>query len=198
MANVTTPTMTAEEFLTWANRPENADRRFELDRGRVVEVPPPFKLHGLVTWLVIRILTAYLSRRGTGYLLTNDTGILVERNPDTLRGADVMLFLSPVRENDFAPGTYVEGAPDLIVEVLSPGDRPNRVSQRVGQYLRHGVPLVWLIDPEDRTVNVYRPDEYPKLLDETDDLTGNGVLPDFACKVADLFTLPGQPPPARS
>jgi Uma2 family endonuclease len=193
MATTTTPKMTAEEFLAWANRPENEGKAFELDRGEVIEVPPPFRRHGYYCWLAIKILSEYVLRRGAGHLLTNDAGIIVERHPDTLRGADVMLFLRPPRPEDFGAG-YVEDVPDLIVEVLSPSDTPKRVNHRVAQYLGRGVPFVWLIDPQQFTVTVCRPSEFPKVLDETDELTGNGVLPDFRCAVRDLFELPGRPP----
>lgn len=196
MATVSTPKMTAEEFFDWANRPENADRMYELDRGEVVEVPPPKKGHGFLNWVVIKLLTEYLTRRGSGFLLTNDTGIVVERNPDTLRGADVMLFLRQPVPEDLRPN-YVQDVPDLIVEVLSENDRPSRVTRRVGQYLRRGVPLVWVIDPEDHTLTAYRPTDFT-VLDESDELTGHGVLPDFSCRVADLFTLPDHSPPATS
>jgi Uma2 family endonuclease len=129
--------------------------------------------------------------------LTNDTGIVVERDPDTLRGADVMLFLRQPRPEDLQP-RYVEDVPDLIVEVLSENDRPSQITRRVGQYLRHGVPLVWVIDPDDHTLTAYQLGEIPQVFDEQDQLTGNGVLPDFSCRVADLFTLPGQSPPAAA
>ena len=197
MATVSTPKMTAEEFFAWANRPENADRRFELVNGEVEEMPPPKKGHGLLNWLIIRLLTDYVTRRGSGFLLTNDTGIVVERDPDTLRGADVMLFLRQPRPEDLQP-RYVEDVPDLIVEVLSENDRPSQITRRVGQYLRHGVPLVWVIDPDDHTLTAYQLGEIPQVFDEQDQLTGNGVLPDFSCRVADLFTLPGQSPPAAA
>lgn len=187
--------MTAEEFFDWANRPENAGKDYELDSGEVVEVPPPTRGHGFYCWLVIKLLTEYVTRRGEGYLLTNDTGIVVERKPDTLRGADVMAFLRQPEVSDFR-NKYVEDVPDLIVEIVSPSDTTKQLNRRMGQYLRRGVPLVWLIDPDDRTVTVYRPNEFHKVLDETDELTGNGVLPDFSCRVADLFALPGQQPPA--
>jgi Uma2 family endonuclease len=192
MATTTTPKMTAEEFHDWANRPENAEKDYELDGGEVTEVPPPIRGHGFYCWLVIKVLTEYVTRRGSGHLLTNDTGIIVERSPDTLRGADVMLFLRPVQPSDL-DNKYVEDIPDLIAEVVSPSDTSKRINRRVNQYLGRGIPLVWLIDPEEATVTVCRPNEFPKVLDETDELTGNGVLPDFSCKVADLFTLPGQP-----
>jgi Uma2 family endonuclease len=184
------PRLAAEEFLEWANRPENAGKRYELDRGEVFEVPPPIRGHGFYCWLVIKLLTEYVTRRGVGHLLTNDTGILVERNPDTLRGADAMVFLRAPTEADFQT-KYVEDVPDLIVEVVSPSDKPKHLNHRVDQYLRRGVPMVWLIDPHQVIVTVYRPKEFHKVLDETDELTGDGVLPDFRCRVAELFSLPG-------
>ena len=152
----------------------------------------PTLTYGVVCWLVGRLLTSYLTVRDSGYMCTNDTGILVGRRPDTLRGADIMLFLTSKSWDQMTK--YVEDVPQLVVEVLSPTDRPNRVARRVRQYLDRGVPLVWTVDFEDRTVAVYRPDELSKTLDESDELTGNGVLPDFRCRVADLFALPGQPP----
>jgi Uma2 family endonuclease len=195
MATETTiPTkMTAEEFLEWGNRPENAGRWCELERGEVVDVPPPKHPHGIYCWLATKILTEYIVRRGAGYMCTNDTGIIVQRRPDTVRGADAILFLQTKSREQISTG-YIEDVPNLVVEVLSPHDRPGKTNRRIEQYLRRGIPLVWLIDPEERIVTVYRPNEFHKVLDETEELAGNGVLPDFSCRVADLFALPGQQP----
>jgi len=184
--------LTAEEFLEWAARPENAERRCELENGEIINVPPPKQLlHGIYCWLVTKILTEYILRRGTGYMCINDTGIIVQRNPDTVRGADAILFLQAKTQGQIKPG-YIEDIPNLIVEVLSPEDRPGKTNRRIEQYLRRGIPLVWVIDPEERIVTVYKPNEFHKVLDETDQLTGNGVLPEFSCRVADLFIIPGQ------
>jgi Uma2 family endonuclease len=183
--------MTAEKFLKWAMRPENAARNLELDAGEVVEVPSPIREHAYYCWMVIKILTEYVTKRGKGYLLTNDCGILVERDPDTVRGADVILFLRDVEEKDFEK-KYVEDVPELIVEVISPSDTAKRINRRVSQYLERGIPLVWLINFENTTVSVCRPNEFPRVLDETDELSGNGILTGFSCKVADLFTLPAK------
>ena len=192
-ASPATTRMTVEQFHAWACRPENIERSFELDCGEVTEVPPPIRGHGFYCWLVIKALTEYVTRRGTGHLLTNDTGIIVGRDPDILRGADVMVFLRPPTTTDFQ-GKYVEDIPELIVEIVSPSDTPKQLNRRVGQYIRRGIPLVWLIDPTLRIVTIYRPKELNKVLDETDELTGNGVLPEFSCRVAELFAMPGQPP----
>jgi Uma2 family endonuclease len=192
MSTVSTALMTAEEFFEWANRPENADTLFELDNGKVVEMPSPGELHGLFCWIVAHILGGYAVPRG-GYLLTNDTGLIVRRRPDTVRGPDVMLFLDGRTVGQMNRG-HSERVPTLVVEVLSPTDRFSQTQQRVDQYEALGIPLIWVVDPDQRAVHVYRPNELRKRLEESDDLTGNGVLPDFRCKVADLFTLPGQQP----
>jgi Uma2 family endonuclease len=191
MASTTTPKMTAEEFFDWANQPENEDRRYELENGEVVEMPSPGELHGVVCWLVSMLVGNYLLRRGAGYICTNDTGLIVRRGPDTVRGPDVMAFAESKAISELNRG-HCEHIPVLIVEVLSPSDTMRQTARRVRQYLARGIPLVWVIDPIERVVYVHTPNEYTKDLDETDELTGNGVLPDFRCRVADLFTLPGQ------
>ncbi|HEX4612601.1 MAG TPA: Uma2 family endonuclease, partial [Urbifossiella sp.] len=186
MTPATAAPMTAEEFFGWANRPENAGRRFELESGRAVEMPSPGEIHAFTCWLAIRLLTEYLTRRGSGYLLTNDCGLVVRQNPDTVRGPDVMAFLEPANRAAMSK-SHCQRVPALVVEVLSPSDTMRRTTVRVGQYLTRGVKLIWVADPEERIVYVHRPDEFSKVLDETEELTGNGVLPDFACPVRSLF-----------
>src|SRR5581483_5060470 len=103
----------------------------------------------------------------------------------------IMVFDNSKRLED-ASRKYVQEVPQLIVEVLSPSDRMGKVNKRVNQYLRRGVPVVWVVDADTRIVTVYRPGQEQQPLDETDELTGDGVLPDFRCRVVDLFTFPGQ------
>ena len=193
MSVVATALMTAEEFFEWANRPENEDAVYELEDGRVVPMPSPGELHGFLCWVVAHQLGGYVVPRG-GYLLTNDTGLIVRRGPDSVRGPEVMVFLERRTPAEMNRG-HVNRIPALVVEVLSPTDQFSRTQRRVDQYEALGVPLIWVVDPDERAVHVYRPNELRKRLDDGDELTGNGVLPDFACKVADLFTLPGQPAP---
>ncbi len=190
MSAVSTALLTAEEFFEWANRPENADASYELEDGKVVPMPSLGELHGLLCWIVAHLLGGYVVPRG-GYLMTNDTGLIVRRRPDTVRGPDVMLFLDGRKVEEMSRG-HSQRVPTLVVEVLSPSDQFSKTLRRVDQYEARGVPLIWVIDPDERAVHIFRPNELRKRLDETDDLTGNGVLPDFSCKVADLFTLPGQ------
>jgi Uma2 family endonuclease len=194
MATVETTRLTVEEFWEWSIRPENQDRRCELENGEIIDMPSPGELHGIVCFLVAHLLGAHLFRIGRGHICINDTGLVVARDPATVRGPDVMVFLEPF-SLDRASRRWVERLPQLVVEVLSPSDQAGRVNRRVVQYLNRGVPLIWLVDPELRTVTTYRPGQQMQVLDETDELSGSDALPEFRCRVAELFALPGGPAP---
>ncbi len=182
--------MTAEEFSDWVHQPEQANKWFELVRGEVIELPPPMKPHGVVCIRVSYLLTAYTDQRGFGYVTCNDTGVLLERDPDTVRGPDVALYEDANTFADLHP-KYGEVPPRLAVEVLSPNDRANKLLRKINDYLRCGVGMVWVIDPEIRTVTVHQPGKPQIELTENQELTGEDVLPGFRCRVADFFALPG-------
>src|SRR5262249_49634335 len=143
--------MSAEEFFAWCNRPENRDRHFELERGEVVEVSRPGERHGFVCWNAGRILGNYAFQRRKGYACTNDTGLILARTPDTVRGPDMVFDDEVRRYDDLSPG-YLDRPPALAVEVLSPNDRWGKVTRRITQFLARGVSVVWLVDPEGRSV----------------------------------------------
>lgn len=194
MATVGTKPLTAEEFFDWVHRPENQGRFFELERGEVVEMPPPGKYHGFVCSNANGILHEYAKLTGRGYPSSNDAGLIVERGPDTVRGHDIA-FYEDDETADTMERKYPEAIPRLIVEVLSPNDHPGKTSRRVSQYLKRGVPLVWVIDPEDRSLTVYRPGREHYTLDDSEELTGEEVLLNFRCRVAEFFIRPGRPSP---
>ena len=182
--------MTAAEFFTWVHRPENRNRFFELDRGEVVEMPPPGKYHGFVCGNIAGILRTFAIQRRKGYVCTNDAGLLVEQDPDTVRGPDVTFYEDAQTAADM-DRQYAARPPLLAVEVLSPQDRFNRTTRRITQMLRAGVAVVWLVDPEGRDVSVCRLGQDPVLVAEGQELNGDPVLPDFRCRVADFFAVPG-------
>src|SRR5262245_11458663 len=84
--------MTAEEFYDWANHPDRGGRSYELVRGEVVEVSRPGDVHGFVCANVARILGNFTFARRKGYVGSNDPGVVLERDPDTVRGPDLVLF----------------------------------------------------------------------------------------------------------
>jgi Uma2 family endonuclease len=189
--------MTAEEFYVWANRPENDNRWFELVRGEVIELPVPRIRHGAVAANAVGILRNYTFKRRKGYITSNDSGVILERDPDTVRGPDVALYEN-VRSFDELPAKYAETPPRVAVEVLSPEDRPVVLLHKIADYLRTGVEMVWLIDPKARTITVYRSDKMPRVYQEHEVLTGEDVLPGFRCRVAEFFYLPEQEQKPRS
>ena len=153
-------------------------------------MPSPGELHGVICAWIAHLLWMYVIKHGKGRVVGNDAGLLVERDPDTLRGPDLMLFLDTLALAQLSR-RYTVLIPALVIEVSSPEDRPGKVNRRISQYLKRGVQLVWLVDPEERTVTVYRPGKELYILNETDELTGDDVLPDWRCQVVDFFKLPG-------
>jgi Uma2 family endonuclease len=192
MATVATKPMTAEEFFDWSHLPENRDRRVELEQGEIVEMSLPGERHGVVCGNAAWILGSYTRTRRRGYVCSNDTGLLLEHDPDTVRGADVTLYDDQRRYEELQL-KYSEKLPKLAVEVMSPNDYLGKMMRRVEQFLERGISLVWLLDPESRNVTVFRPGQQLVVLEESDELTGMNVLPDFRCRVADFFALPGEP-----
>jgi Uma2 family endonuclease len=195
MATVPTKLMTAEEFYEFTHRPENRDRIFELERGEIVEMSRPGKRHGLVCCTIAAILHNVAVARKKGYACANDTGVIVERDPDTVRGPDVQ-FYEDAAVFDEVEEEYGDSPPLLAVEVLSPNDSLGKVHRRIKEQLIAGTKIVWLVDPEARNVTVYRLGNDGRFIsyfvEENEELTGEDVLPDLRCKFADFFKLPRQ------
>ncbi len=181
--------ISCEEFLALCERPEYADTQLELDEGRLVVMPPAGELHGRQCAWIVALLMDY-ARRAGGAVLCNDPGLLLSRDPDTVRAPDLAYYRENVRLEEISPG-LAKRLPDLVVEVLSPSDRLGMVMRKVQQYLRAGIAMVWVVDGESRNVTVYRTGREPRVLEENEVLDGEDVLPGFTCAVADLFRLPG-------
>jgi Uma2 family endonuclease len=183
--------MNAEQFFAWCNRPENRDRHFELERGEVVEASLPGERHGFVCVAVGAILGNYTFQQRRGYVCGNNTGVILERDPDTVRGPDVVLYGQARRYDDLNP-RYSDHPPTLAVEVLSPNDKWAKVTRRLAGFLSRGVAVVWLVDPEGRSVTVYRVNQLPQVFEGDDEVAGDPELPGFRCRVPVFFYLPGE------
>ena len=183
--------MTAEEFFEFVHRPENESRWLELVRGEVIELSRPTIPHGVVCGNAGFLLLSFARARRKGFVAVNDTGVILERDPDTVRGPDVAYF-EGIKSFAELPRKWAEFPPRLAVEVLSPNDRADQVNRKILDYLRNGVEMVWLIDPEAHTVTVYTARNGPRSFSEGEELTGEDVLPGFRCKVADFFFVPEQ------
>ena len=186
--------MTVDEFWDFVHRPENQERDFELIRGEVVEVSRPRHPHGRVIMRLGFLIEQYSERIGAGYVVT-DSGLVLEETPGTVVGPDVAYYTDTREFADLDP-KWAEVPPVLVAEVRSPNDKPNALIERIGEYLRSGVKLVWLVDFEDRTVSVHRLNANSVVFRGDQELTGGDDLPGFTCRVSDLFRLPGDRPAA--
>lgn len=176
--------LTAEQF---ADLPEPTDgSQQELVRGKVFVMPPPSGYHGAVCSRIVRRLSTWIEDRELGILTSNVSGVLLERDPDTVRAPDIAFFSKEQLPN-FPRTGYPAVPPDLAIEVLSPSDVFLRMLGKVEMYLRVGVRLVWVIVPEDNGVSVHVPDAPVRVLTADDVLDGGTVLPGFTCPVRQLF-----------
>src|SRR5260370_2185403 len=182
MATVAQKLITAEEFLQMPEPPEGSNQ--ELVRGEVITMPPPGGLHGACCSKTDYRLQHYAEVNQRG-VVTANAGIITERDPDSVRGPDVA-YWSRERLPEVPVG-YIETPPDLAVEVLSPGTRMRQLRNKIREYFNRGVRMVWVLDPEDRTVTVYRTPDEGRGLHESATLSGDDVLPGFSCRVAELF-----------
>ena len=167
---------------------------FELVNGVLVEKKMG-ALAAAVGAIVTRILSEYVQRNAAGVVFNSEGGFrCFADDPDRVRKPDVS-FVSAARMAPHAiPEGYPAIAPDLVVEVSSPNDLFRELELKAEQFLNAGVRRVWIVIPETRTVRILRPDGSDARLHEGDTVSGEDVLPGFACKVSDFF--PPLPPPA--
>jgi Uma2 family endonuclease len=167
--------------------------RYELVSGELVERHTGWDA-GQVSARLLFLLSAHCDATGAGWVVGVKAGYQgFPDSPDKVRrpnGSFVRLERLPPEQ---MPDGHCLIAPDLAVEVIFPDDRFYEVENRVTDYLRAGVPLVWVVSPPTRTVRVHRADGGAAYLHESDDLTGDDVLPGFRCRVAALFAAPTPP-----
>lgn len=178
----TSMTVSADEFTKM-----RFESPTELVHGKIVSINQPGMLHGIVCSNIGFELQKWARENSAGYVATNDTGVLTETDPDTVRGADCLFVRADRLPSESVPDGLLKVVPDLCVEVLSPSDRWPDVLTKVSEYLSVGVAEVWVVNPRNQTVQVYRPDEPPRTLEVTAELKTESVLPGFCCPVADLF-----------
>lgn len=173
--------MTAEELL----RHQPSHKRSELVDGVMrVREPAGFR-HGILAGRIGARLHHHVVQHTLGVTLAAGTGFILRRVPDTVRAPDVA-FVS--NERLPPPGTtgFADVAPDLVVELLSPDDRPGEVLARCGDWLSAGCRAAWVVDPERRELQVYRADGTVAVLGDGDVLNGEEVLPGFTVPVAEV------------
>lgn len=158
----------------------------ELIDGRIVRMTPTGGEHGTVESDLGRHLGNFVADRELGWVMGDEVGIYTRRNPDRVRGADIV-FVSKERLPGGPPQGYLEIAPDLVVEIMSPNDSWEDVRDKLEEYFSIGVGWVWIVEPENRAVLVYRSRTDLQIFNEGDTVAGEGVLEGFTLPVASLF-----------
>jgi Uma2 family endonuclease len=179
-----TKLLTAEEFARLPNPPDGSKQ--ELVKGQVVTMPSPGFRHGGVQGNVYFALRLYTQTHPIGRVRV-ESGIVTETDPATVRGPDVSFWSFERLPADQNPVGYPAVAADLCVEVLSPSNRRGEMNEKISEYFARDVRMVWIVDPEGRTVTVYRQPGEGRILWETATLAGEDVLPGFTCRVGEFF-----------
>jgi Uma2 family endonuclease len=162
------------------------DKRTELVRGVLVVHEPPGFIHGYVVHRLVLAIGNYVDANQLGMVVTADAGFKLFSNPDTVRGPD-LAFISHARMPTPPPAGYASFAPDLAVEVRSPGDRAGELREKVADWLGGGSKLVWIIDPTRRSADVHRANATTSHIGSDGTLDGEDVLPGFLHPLAKIF-----------
>lgn len=169
-------TMTLEEFL------EHDVEGYEYVKGELVPMAPPSREHGEISVNVIHHLYSHVYQQKLGRLYTAETTFQVG---ECTAKPDVAFVSTAQLTGDKTKGFSIP--PDLAIEVVSPSDVQSRVAEKALAYLDAGTRLVWVIEPVSKTVTVYRSERDIEILTREDTLTGEEVVPGFACPIAHLF-----------
>ncbi len=176
--------MTAEEYC---RLPDNGQPT-ELVRGKVVPVNMPRPRHGEICVNVVYLLKRHLDDYSLGRVVSSDTGVPTEHDPDTVRGADVAFYsYARVPAGPLPSKNYLAVPPEVVFEVRSPFDRWRAVLTKVAEYLNAGVGIVCVLDDSSETVHLYTADDPVRVLTGEQTLTLSGVLPDFQIEVRRFF-----------
>ena len=175
-----TKLLTAEEFWDLPS-----PRWSELIDGVVVEMAPPGGEHGRIQIKVGHVLFR-AEESGVGYVI-GEIGFILRRNPDLVRALDVGFVRKERVPATGIPRAFWEGAPDLAIEVISPGDRPGEVQTKIREWIEGGARQVWALYPANRTVQVARSLQDRVTLTANDTLEGGDAVPGFSCQVSELF-----------
>jgi len=183
---VATKLTTAEELLAM---PDDG-YRYELIEGVLQRMPGAGEEHSEVWAELLWYMKTFVRERDLGAVVGGDAGFIFGRDPDIVRIPDIAFTRKErLRPRDQRVG-FSPIVPDLVVEVVSPSNRPDQLADKIVFYLAAGVRLVLEIDPDPRTVTVHAPGIAPRVLGEGDILDGGDVLPGFTVPVAAIFDLP--------
>ena len=181
--STTTQLMTADELL----KLPRGSFRYRLVKGELITMSPSGSEYGVIVVNLTVLLGQYVKANKLGIVFGAETGFKIEENPDTVLAPDVAFISREHIPESGIPKKYWSGAPDLAVEVLSPGDTTREVEKKVNQWLTAGARLVWTINPGRKSVTVHQASRDTFTLSEKDELDGEDIVPGFRCRLSEIF-----------
>ena len=185
LAPVKPKLLTAEDLL----RLDSKGVKGELIRGEFYETVSAGVEHGQIVIKLGFLMGSAVIPNRLGRLIGSDAGVILERDPDTVREPDIAFISAERMPLDERVTGYSEIIPDIVVEIKSPSDSVAEVHDKARMWHNCGVPLVWAAYPETRTIDVHRADGSITTLYEDDILDGGEILPGFSVLVRDIFDL---------
>jgi Uma2 family endonuclease len=160
---------------------------YELVNGELIDMGNSGAKHGYLAIVLSSALFAVVMAQKMGALFDSSTAFKMKNG--NKRSPDISFFAKERLQGlEELPTGFLEGAPDLVVEVLSPGNTVEEIDDKLVEYFENGARLIWVINPRQQYILVYRSSPSPdRLLKLADALTGEDVIPGFSLPVADLF-----------
>jgi Uma2 family endonuclease len=161
--------------------------RYELVRGELRRIPPAGREHGAVIMNIGTPMHQFVRTHNLGVVFGAETGFKIASDPDTVRPPDLAFVRRERIPEEGIPRGFWPGAPDLAVEVVSPGDTYTEVEEKVHNWLNAGTRMVLVVNPRTRTLAVSTSHHDVMRMTEADTLDGGEVLPGFTCRVREFF-----------
>jgi Uma2 family endonuclease len=178
--------LTAADVARLPRTLATTDVDYELHDGRLVVMAPPGFTHALRQNRFCFALRQHGELPGHG-LAVAEVAVLLRRNPDHLLGTDAAFLAAAQLPPRLSPEGYLLTVPQLVVEVRSKNDTQPEIDAKVRDYLAAGAVLVWVADPDARTVTAHRANQPPAVFAAADTLTADPVIPGFTVPVAELL-----------
>jgi Uma2 family endonuclease len=176
--------VTADELL---KLPTGIGKRYELVLGELRTMSLSGWQHGSVVGNLHAVLAAHIRKHKLGMIFGAETGFRLARDPDTVRAPDFAFIAKKNLPSQPPSEAFWPGAPDLAVEVLSPGDRTGEVDEKIAAWLAAGVSAVWIVDPKLETVTIYESPTAVHVKTAGEQIDGGAVLPGFSCAIDEFF-----------
>ena len=183
MSTTSTALMTAEEFM---ELPDDG-LRHELINGEVIRMPASGYPHGRIVLRLMAPLAQFVWDHDLGEVV-DYSGFQLTVNPDTVLGPDAAFVNKQRLQEAGEVKGYWSGPPDLAIEVLSPSDRPYRIKPGISGWFSYGVTQLWIVNPKDRTVTVYRSPSDATTFSGSDDLEAPDLFPGFRLSLDRIFS----------